>query len=236
MRRLVVTIDGPAASGKSTVARRVAERIDATFLDTGAMYRAVTWAAQQDGVDWHDESQLVRAIEGHSFVFAPGAEALNATVDGIDVTGAIRSPELTAHVRYVACAPAMRARLVEMQRQFADRYRRVVTEGRDQGTVAFPDAELKFFLEADAAERARRRQAELNAQGVAADLVELTQAIEARDASDRNRAVGPLKPAADAICVDTTKLSIDAVVECLLQHIKESQSGNSKMKNPGRGE
>ena len=219
MACFVVTIDGPAASGKSTVARRVADRIGATFLETGAMYRAVTWAAQQDAVDWDDATQLLGVIERHSFAFEPGADALHATVDGADVTQAIRSPELTAHVRYIASSPAMRARLVQMQRQFAERHERVVTEGRDQGTVAFADADVKFFLEAEAAERARRRQAELEAQGVKSDLQALTQAIEARDESDRSRTVGPLKPAPDAICVDTTKLTVEDVVEHLLSHI-----------------
>ncbi|UCD51265.1 MAG: (d)CMP kinase, partial [Phycisphaerales bacterium] len=153
------------------------------------------------------------------FAFEPARAELGVVVDGIDVTKEIRSPELTADVRHVASSPALRARLVEMQRQFAARHERVVTEGRDQGTVAFADAAVKFFLVADAAERARRRQAELQARGVASDLGELTQAIEARDESDRNRTVGPLRPADDAICVDTTKLTIDEVVERLLGHI-----------------
>lgn len=223
MACFVVTIDGPAASGKSTVARRVAERIGAAFLDTGAMYRAVTWAARQDGVDWHDEMQLGEVIENHLFAFEPAPDGLHVIVDEADVTSHIRSPELTADVRHVAASPTLRARLVEMQRQFAQRYGRVVTEGRDQGTVAFPDATAKFFLVADAAERARRRRTELESQGIEADLHELTQAIEARDKSDRDRAVGPLKPAPDAICVDTTKLTVDEVVEKLLDHIEEMQ-------------
>ena len=219
MVRFVVTIDGPAASGKSTVARLLAGRIGATFLDTGAMYRAVTWTAQRDGADWHDETQLARVIEAHAFVFEPGANGLQTLVDGTDVTGDIRSPELTANVRHVATSPAARARLVEMQRRFAERHQRIVTEGRDQGTVAFPDADVKFFLEADAAERARRRKTELESQGVEADLHELTRAIVARDESDRSRTVGPLRPAPDAIRVDTTKLTIAEVVERLLEHI-----------------
>lgn len=223
MACFVVTIDGPAASGKSTVARLVAARIGATFLDTGAMYRAVTWAARQDEVDWDDETQLGQIIDDHLFVFEPAPDGLRVIVDGTDVTSQIRSPELTADVRHVAAAPVLRARLVEMQRQFAPRYGRVVTEGRDQGTVAFPDATVKFFLVAEAAERARRRQAEMKSRGVSADLQELTQAIEARDESDRSRAVGPLKPAPDAIRVDTTKLTIDEVVEKLLNHIEEIQ-------------
>ena len=224
MTRFVVTIDGPAASGKSTVARRLAARIGATFLDTGAMYRAVTWAARADGVAWDDETELAGVFDRHLFAFEPGTEMLKTLVDGADVTQAIRSPELTALVRHVASSPTMRARLVEMQRLFATRYGRVVTEGRDQGTVAFADAQVKFFLEADAAERARRRKAELDAQSVASDLDELTRAIEARDESDRNRAVGALKAAPDAIGVDTTNLTIDEVVETLLEHVERKSN------------
>ncbi len=221
MALFVVTIDGPAASGKSTVARRLASRIDATFLDTGAMYRAVTFAAMQDGVDLKDESQLIGVIGRHTFGFEPGDDAMRVFVDGQLVTDRIRSPELTANVRCVASSPPMRARLVEMQQALARRWGRVVTEGRDQGTVVFPDADVKFYLVAEARERARRRKLELESQGVEADLDELCRAIESRDRSDESRAVGPLKPAPDAICVDTTHLSIEEVVECLLGRINE---------------
>jgi cytidylate kinase len=224
MARLVVTIDGPAASGKSTVARRLAARIDATFLDTGAMYRAVTWAALQDGVDMADAAQLAGVMDRHAFAFEATAGDMKVMVDGADITGEIRDPELTASVRHVAASPVLRARLVEMQRQFARRHERVVTEGRDQGTVAFPDAAVKFYLVADAAERARRRHAELEAKGLGADLEELRRAIVSRDASDEGRAVGPLKPAADAILVDTTQLSIDEVVECLTERVQARRS------------
>lgn len=231
MGLFVVTIDGPAASGKSTVARRVARRIGATFLDTGAMYRAVTFAAMQDAVDLDDESQLIGVADRHTFEFEAADDAMLVFVDGTDVTDRIRGPELTTNVRHIACSPPMRARLVEMQRQFAKRYGRVVTEGRDQGTVVFPDASVKFYLVADAGERARRRKADLEAQGVEADLEELRQAIESRDRSDESRAVGPLKPAVDAIHVDTTHLAVDEVVEQLLNHINEKQNADSKMQN-----
>ena len=221
MALFVVTIDGPAASGKSTVARLLAGRIDATFLDTGAMYRAVTWAARRADVDLHDEGKLAGVLESHSFAFEPTAGQLRTIVDNKDITAEIRDPALTADVRHIAASPTMRDRLVEMQRQFAGSHKRVVTEGRDQGTVAFPDAALKFYLVADPAERARRRQRELQDQGRPADLEQLKVAIEARDRSDRSRAIGPLKPAPDAILVDTTNLSIDEVVERLLRHVTE---------------
>lgn len=227
MTPFVVTIDGPAASGKSTVARLLAAQIDATFLDTGAMYRAVTWAALQAGVDLDDEAQLAGVIDRHVFAFEADEGVMKALVDGTDVTGAIRDPELTANVRHIAASPTMRTRLVEMQRQFARRHGRVVTEGRDQGTVAFPDAAVKFYLIADAAERARRRQAELEAKGIHADFEQLHQAIVARDASDRKRAVGPLKPAVDAIHIDTTKLSVEEVVECAAERVKARCSNRS---------
>lgn len=220
MTPFVVTIDGPAASGKSTVARLLAERIGATFLDTGAMYRAVTWAALEDGLDLADEAQLAGVIDRHAFAFEAIAGEMKVLVDGTDVTARLRNPELTTQVRHVASSPAMRAKLVEMQRQFARRHKRVVAEGRDQGTVVFPDAAAKFYLVADAAERARRRHAELDAKGVPADLEQLHQAIVSRDASDEGRTVGPLKPAADAIVVDTTELSIEEAVERLAERVQ----------------
>jgi CMP/dCMP kinase len=215
----IVTIDGPAASGKSTVARRLARRIDAAFLDTGAMYRAVTFAAMQDAADLNDESQLVAVMDRHTFEFEAVGETMRVLVDGAEVTDRIRTPELTENVRYIAASPPMRTRLVEMQRRFARRHGRVVTEGRDQGTVAFPDADVKFYLVADTTERARRRQLDLRAQGVEADREALRQAIESRDRSDESRAVGPLKPAPDAIRVDTTRLTIEEVVEHLLNQL-----------------
>jgi cytidylate kinase len=221
MAKWTVTIDGPAASGKSTVARRVAQRLGATFLDTGATYRAVTLAAVQDGVDPTDEEQLAGVLARHTFGFEATADSMAVFVDGVDVTEAIRSPELTVRVRPVAASPSARARLVAMQRAFASRHERVVTEGRDQGTVAFPDAEAKFFLTARTAERARRRAAELADRGLAADVAEIEKAIAARDRSDRERAAGPLKPAADAVTLDTTNLSIDEVVARICRDVEQ---------------
>jgi cytidylate kinase len=221
MARFVVTIDGPAASGKSTVARLLAVALDATFLDTGAMYRAVTLAAVRDGADLSDQRQLIEVIARHRFAFEAAKGKMLVRIDGQDVTDAIRDNELTAKVRHVAAAPLVRGKLVEMQRAFAAKYCRVVTEGRDQGTVAFPDAAVKMYLTADATERARRRMAELQAKGADGDLEQTQREIESRDHSDENRAVGPLKPAADAIMVDTTSLSIERVVERLCQIVEE---------------
>jgi len=214
---LIVTIDGPAASGKSTVARLLAQRIGAVFLDTGAMYRAVTWAAMRAGADAADVEGVLDLIERTAFDFVPQAGGMRVSIDGQDVTESIRDPEVTARVRIIAAAGPVRARLVDIQRAFARTADRIVTEGRDQGTVAFPDADVKFFLYADPSERARRRQAELQASGLPAHIDQVRRAVAERDQSDQARQVGPLIPAADAVKVDTTGLTIDQVVDRLYQ-------------------
>ena len=221
MADLIITIDGPAASGKSTVARLLAEKLGASFLDTGAMYRAVTLAAMQAGIDLNDQRKLLDIAQTHEIQLSAEAGKTTVSLDNIDVTEQIRDPEVTANARYIAGAPEVRAELVRMQRQFAAARHRIVTEGRDQGTVAFADADVKFFLTASAAERARRRQADLKAGGNNQSLEQIQRAIEQRDKSDESRAVGPLKPADDAVIADTTDLSIDGVVEKLLAIVKE---------------
>jgi cytidylate kinase len=221
MANLVITIDGPAASGKSTVARLLAERLGASFLDTGAMYRAVTLAAIEAGVDMSDEEKLLGVLDNRKFEFAVREGKMVVCIDGLDVTEQIRLQEVTANARYAASAVKLREKLVEMQRQFAAREKKIVTEGRDQGTVAFPDAGVKFYLTADATERAKRRQIELRAKGSSENLEQIQNAIEERDKSDEDRAVGPLRPAEDAIVVDTTDLSIEEVVEKLLRFVEE---------------
>jgi cytidylate kinase len=217
----IITIDGPAASGKSTAARLLARKLGASFLDTGAMYRAVTLAAMQAKVDMSNEDELLGVMEKSDFQFTVRDDKMVVCIDGLDVTEKIREPEVTANARYIASSPKARGKLVEMQRRFAAERQKIVTEGRDQGTVAFGDADIKFFLVADSAERARRRQADLQAQGNEQSVEQIQKAIEERDKSDENRTVGPLRPAEDAIVVDTTGLSIEEVVEKLLGYVKE---------------
>jgi len=221
MADLVVTIDGPAASGKSTVARLLAEKLGASFLDTGAMYRAVTLAAMQAGVALNDEKKLLDVLKEKEFQFSVKKNLMTVCINGVDVTEQLRSPEVTANSRYIASSTKMREKLVQMQRQFAAGQKRIVTEGRDQGTVAFADADIKFYLTADTTERARRRQAELQPKGINDSIEQIKKAMEERDKSDRTRAVGPLKPASDAIVVDTTGLGIDEVVEKLLSFVRQ---------------
>jgi len=218
---MIITIDGPAASGKSTAARLLAEKLSASFLDTGAMYRAVTLAAMQASVNMSDEDELLSVLKTNKFEFSVRGDEMSVRINGIDFTEQIRDPQVTANARHIASCPNVRKKLVQMQRQFAATRQKIVTEGRDQGTVAFPYADIKFYLVADSAERAKRRQAELNAKGDDQTLEQIQKAIEERDRSDQNRTVGPLKPADDAVIIDTTDLSIDGVVEKLLSCVKE---------------
>jgi cytidylate kinase len=233
MVNFVITIDGPAASGKSTVARLLAEKIGASFLDTGAMYRAVTLAAIKAGIDMNSEDKLLKLIETTKFEFPVLRQAQDKLkkkgkilvhIDGIDVTRELRQPELTAKVWRIASSPRLREKLVQMQRDFAADEVKVVTEGRDQGTVAFPDADMKFFLTASAYERAGRRQLELKEKGVNQTLEQIQKAIEQRDKTDETREVGPLKPASDAIVIDTTALSIEDVVDKIVRCVEEKCS------------
>jgi len=233
MADLIVTIDGPAASGKSTAARLLARKLNASFLDTGAMYRAVTLAVMQAGVDLNDEQKLLGVIQKHEFQFSDQSGDMKVRIDGSEVTEQIRSPEVTANAWYIAAAPGVREKLVQMQRQFAAGRKKIVTEGRDQGTVAFGDADIKFYLTADLTERARRRQAELQAKGDAGSLEQILKTIEQRDKSDESRAVGPLKPAEDAIIVDTTNMSIEQVVSMLVARCSSKiQNPESSIENP----
>lgn len=214
MANLIITIDGLAASGKSTVARLLAEKLGASFLDTGAMYRAATLAAMQAGINMSDQEKLLDILDKKKFQFAAKKNKMAVSIDGADVTEQIRRPEVTTNTKYVACAPKVREKLVEMQRQFVEGSDKIVTEGRDQGTVAFPNADIKFYLTAQTIERAKRRAKE-EGRMTKNEIEKIQRDIEERDTSDQSRAVGPLTPAADAVVVDTTDLSAEEVVEKL---------------------
>ena len=219
MADLIITIDGPAGVGKSTVAQMVAERLGIAFLDTGAMYRAVTLAAMQKGVDLADKEQLLGLLRNGDFQLAIVNDQMKVSIGCVDVTEEIRSPAVTANVRHIAEAGKLRHELVGMQRRFAEEHGRIVTEGRDQGTVAFVDADFKFFLTAEAAERARRRQHDLAAQGREIPVEHIQNQIHKRDTSDRARTVGPLTAADDAIMIDTTSLNAQQTLQKMLNCI-----------------
>jgi cytidylate kinase len=228
MANLIVTIDGPAASGKSTVARLLAERLGASFLDTGAMYRAVALAAMQAGINMSDQDKLLDILDKRKFQFAVKKNKMMVSIDSVDVTEQIRTPEVTANTRHIAEAPKIREKLVEMQRQFASGKDKIVTEGRDQGTVAFPNADIKFYLTAQTIERARRR-AKDEGRMTQAELGQIQRDIEERDTSDQSRTVGPLTPAADAVVIDTTDSNVEEVVEKLLGYVENHAFREPKM-------
>lgn len=210
----VVAVDGPSGSGKSTVSRRLAAALGARYLDTGAMYRAVTWAVLQAGVDPHDGEKTAMVAGGVRLEIGIDPDNPYIRVDGTPVDGPIRGPEVTAAVSAVSAVPEVRALLVARQREIIAAAGRIVVEGRDIGTVVAPDADLKVYLTASAGERARRRSLEHDTDQAltAADLAR-------RDAFDSSRAADPLRRADDAVELDTTALGVDEVVATLREMV-----------------
>ncbi len=216
MKRLAIAVDGPAGSGKSTISRRLADRLDIAYIDTGAMYRAVALGLLERGIDPEDVEAVEGVLDEMAIDFVEGTIYL----DGRDVSTAIREPRVHDTVSQVAVLPAVRQRLVALQQQMASQ-KSVILDGRDIGTVVLPDADVKFFLTATVAERARRRVEELLCAGHEANLDEMMAAIQERDERDANREVGPLKKAEDAHVIDTTHLDIDGVLEIMIRVIRE---------------
>jgi cytidylate kinase len=219
-----VAIDGFSASGKSTTANELAKRLQYLYLDTGAMYRAVAYLALRNGVAVDQEVALIGLLETHRVdvgIHDDSAQGYNVRVDGTDVTKRLFDPDVTAAVSAVASQPGVRAALVERQRQIA-REGPVVMAGRDIGTVVLPDARYKFFLTASLDERARRRKSELAERGVDAELDEVRAQIQERDRLDETRATSPLRRAPDAMLIDSTGISAQAVVELMLAAIRDA--------------
>jgi cytidylate kinase len=217
---MIVTIDGPAGAGKSSAAKELARRLGFEFLDTGATYRAVTLAVLRAGIDPHDRDAVARLLPDLRIEMPPGRVLLN----GEDVTGPIRKGEVTAASGAIADNRAVREHLVALQRAVAAG-RDIVSEGRDQGTIVFPDAGCKFFLVADPVERARRRQREMAGRGEARDLDNVLRDQEVRDRRDAARDLAPMVPAADAILLDSTHLSLEQIVERMQQEVQRCRTG-----------
>jgi cytidylate kinase len=210
--RAVVAVDGPAGAGKSSACRALAARLGFTYVDTGAMYRAVGVLADEAGVALDDDAALARLVAELRFEFAEGGTRL--LVAGRDLSDAIRAPAAGDLASRVSMRPVVRERLVALQRELGSRGG-VVMEGRDIGTVVFPDAPVKLYLTAAPEERARRRALELRARGDTVDEAALARELAARDRRDSARAHSPLRPAADAVVLDTTRLDLAAVVEAM---------------------
>jgi len=216
---LIIAIDGPAASGKSTTARLVAERLGYAYLDTGAMYRALTLKAIHRGVDGEDEERLCQLASSLQLSFTIRDGRLKVIMDGEEVSQKIRSPQVSQLVSVVSRHPRVRRIMVERQRRFGEKGG-VVVEGRDIGTVVFPQAELKVYLDATPEERAKRRWAELRMKGINSSLEEQLAAIIGRDRLDSQREDSPLRKAPDAVLIDTTHLSIEEEVKAVLDLVK----------------
>jgi len=215
-RKPTIAIDGPGSSGKGTVAKAVARQLDLQYVDTGAMYRAVALMASQRGVDWSDEAAVAAVAHQLQFQFVWDGDFLRLRVDDVDVTGEIRTELVGQGASKVSALPAVRAALLDRQRALATAGG-VVMDGRDIGTVVLPDADLKVFLDADLDERARRRHEELVRRGEAARFDSVRADLSERDDRDRSRSGAPLKPADDAVILDSTELTIPQAVTRVIE-------------------
>ncbi|WP_430608044.1 cytidylate kinase [Enterococcus sp. AZ170] len=214
MKKISIAIDGPASSGKSTVAKILAKKLGYIYCDTGAMYRALTYLAITKNIDFEDEKALVDLCLEHRISFEQTEKEQLVFIDGAQVTEAIRQPDVTNAVSIVAKHGAVRAKMVELQ-QMIGRAGGVVMDGRDIGTAVLPDAEVKIFLVASVIERAQRRYKENQEKGISTDFETLKKEIEQRDYLDSTRKVSPLKQAVDAIKIDTTGMGIEEVVKAI---------------------
>ncbi|WP_432355104.1 (d)CMP kinase [Sporosarcina sp. A2] len=215
-----IAIDGPAAAGKSTIAKITASKLGYTYIDTGAMYRALTYKALEEHIDVYNDDALVSLLEGIVIDLLPSEEGQIVRVNGEDITEAIRSQEVTSNVSATAAQPRVRKMMVEKQRLLATT-KGVVMDGRDIGTAVLPDAELKIFMTASVEERAARRFAENNTRGIHRSMEELCQDIATRDKADTERKASPLKQASDAVFIDTTSMTIEEVADTIIQHAEK---------------
>jgi cytidylate kinase len=215
----VVTIDGPSGAGKSSTARAVAARLGILYLDTGALYRAVALRVLERGIASDDREAVVREAHDARLELSGASDEAHVILDGKDVSREIRTPEVSEMSSRLAAQPGVRVRLVEIQRQIAERGP-LVAEGRDLGTVVFPNAEVKIFLDADVETRARRRARELQARGIAMSPADVREDLDRRDTRDRGRPESPLKQPEDAVVIDTTGMDLEQQVEAVLAAIR----------------
>ncbi|NHZ72878.1 MAG: (d)CMP kinase [Nitrospirae bacterium] len=222
---MIIAIDGPVAAGKTTLSKLLADRLDFSLLDTGAIYRAVALASRQQGIDWSDES-AVAAVAGRLEIAFRWINGTNhVLLAGDDATSAIRTPEMSQGASLVSALPEVRAALLDLQRQLGEQGN-VIAEGRDIGTVVFPAADLKIFLTARPEVRARRRHEEWLRNGIDDSYEEVLEALKERDSRDENRPVAPLEPAADSMLLNSSELSIQQVLALALELVGSARGGD----------
>jgi cytidylate kinase len=217
MKKLLITIDGPAGAGKTTVSRALADRLGYRYIDTGALYRGIALAAKNQGINPQDDDDLIQLCGNLDLNFVKQDKGLGLFLDGKDISDRIRTPEITMMASAVSARPVVREFLLGLQKDLG-REKAAVFEGRDMGTVVFPEADLKFFLNASTRTRARRRYEEQKTKN-SQTLDEVERDIERRDHNDSTRDVAPLKPAEDAIVIDSTEMKVDEVVDFMVSHL-----------------
>lgn len=222
---MIIAIDGPAGSGKSTAAKGLAERLGFTYLDSGAMYRAFTWKACSAGIDFSDKEGLIKLLDKTSIRIDCSANGSEIFIDGVNVTGEIRQPSITENIHHVSSLEFVRKKMVKLQRDFA-RGKDIVAEGRDMCTVVFPDADKKVYMDADIRERAKRRHSELETCDDRSDINNVAEDLSQRDHRDSTRQFAPLKRIHDAFYLDTTNMNAEGVVDILIKEIGREQQAD----------
>lgn len=221
-KRLIITIDGPVGAGKSSVAKMLSKRLGYLYIDSGAMYRAVAWEALRQGIDLEDEEAISDMIDGMEMEFEETEGKMKTLVWGHDITHEIRSPQTSQASSLISTLAKVRGKLVALQRRLGELSKTgIVMEGRDIGTVVFPDADIKFYLDGSLEERAKRRQGDLRNLGIELDLYKVIREVQTRDERDREREISPLKPAQGCTTIDSTHMDMEMVVETMMRMIRK---------------